>query len=145
MAPALFSMRVKAVFFTRMSLAFTEFVFILGDQRQDLTMGWVFVHPSGDLLPQGPGGHRQRGYRLARPVEHRGKRPYRKERASTTSRESSFTKPVYAGDEINIWVTLDKVMPKRNRARLATLVENQEGQTVLRGMAEIIPPLRNAA
>ena len=57
----------------------------------------------------------------------------------------NFTKPVYAGDEINIWVTLDKVMPKRNRARLATLVENQEGQTVLRGMAEIIPPLRNAA
>lgn len=36
-------------------------------------------------------------------------------------------------------------MPKRNRARLVTLVENQEGQTVLRGMAEIIPPLRDAA
>lgn len=36
-------------------------------------------------------------------------------------------------------------MPSRNRVRLATLVENQDGQTVLKGVAEVIPPLRNVA
>ncbi|MCF8041385.1 MAG: MaoC family dehydratase [Desulfarculaceae bacterium] len=61
------------------------------------------------------------------------------------SQELNFTKPVYAGDELTISVTVEKVMPKRNRVRLATLVENQEGQTVLKGMAEIIPPMRDAA
>ncbi|MBU1156695.1 MAG: branched-chain amino acid ABC transporter permease [Proteobacteria bacterium] len=38
-ALAFFSLRVKAIFFTMMSLALAEFVFILGDQWHDLTMG----------------------------------------------------------------------------------------------------------
>lgn len=61
------------------------------------------------------------------------------------SQELNFTKPVYAGDALTISVTVEQVMPDRNRVRLATLVENQDGQTVLKGMAEIIPPLRDVA
>ncbi|MCB2191393.1 MAG: MaoC family dehydratase [Deltaproteobacteria bacterium] len=61
------------------------------------------------------------------------------------SQELQFTKPVYAGDDLTISLTVDKLMPERNRVRLATLVQNQDGQTVLKGTAEVIPPLRNAA
>ncbi|MBU1274931.1 MAG: MaoC family dehydratase [Proteobacteria bacterium] len=61
------------------------------------------------------------------------------------SQELNFTKPVYAGDDLTISINVLEVMPSRNRVRLATLVENQDGQTVLKGVAEVIPPLRNVA
>ncbi len=61
------------------------------------------------------------------------------------SQALNFTKPVYAGDELTIAVTVLEVLPGRNRVRLETTVANQEGQTVLRGVAEIIPPLRDVA
>lgn len=59
------------------------------------------------------------------------------------SQELNFTKPVYAGDDLTISVTVLEVMPNRNRVRLETSVQNQDGQTVLKGAAEIIPPLRD--
>jgi acyl dehydratase len=51
-----------------------------------------------------------------------------------------FLKPVYVGDVLTISVSVLEVLPKRNRVRLSTLVINQDGQAVLDGQAEIIPP-----
>lgn len=51
-----------------------------------------------------------------------------------------FLKPVYAGDVLTISVSVLEVLPNRNRVRLSTLVLNQDGQAVLEGQAEIIPP-----
>ncbi len=56
------------------------------------------------------------------------------------SQELKFVKPVYAGDRLTISVSVLEVRPRRNRVRLETLVENHQGQAVLRGRAEIIPP-----
>ena len=56
-----------------------------------------------------------------------------------------FIKPVYAGDVLTISVSVLEVLPERNRVRLNTLVKNQEGQAVLEGQAEIIPPGDNGA
>ncbi len=51
-----------------------------------------------------------------------------------------FIKPVYAGDILTISVSVLEVLPERNRVWLNTLVNNQDGQAVLDGQAEIIPP-----
>ena len=51
-----------------------------------------------------------------------------------------FIKPVYAGDRLTISVSVLEVLLERNRVRLNTSVKNQEGQIVLDGQAEIIPP-----
>lgn len=56
------------------------------------------------------------------------------------SQNLKFVKPVYAGDRLTISVSVLEVMRERNRVSLDTLVENQDGQPVLRGRAEIIPP-----
>lgn len=56
------------------------------------------------------------------------------------SQELKFRKPVYSGDRLTITVRVLQVMPERNRARLETVVANQDGQEVLTGRAEIIPP-----
>jgi acyl dehydratase len=54
-----------------------------------------------------------------------------------------FLKPVYTGDVLTISVSVLEVLPNRNRVRLSTLVINQDGQAVLEGQAEIIPPSNN--
>lgn len=51
-----------------------------------------------------------------------------------------FIKPVFVGDQLTISVSVLEVLPERNRVRLTTIVKNQDGQTVLDGKAEIIPP-----
>lgn len=51
-----------------------------------------------------------------------------------------FIKPVYVGDLLTISVSVLEVLPERNRVRLSTMVSNQDGQLVLDGQAEIIPP-----
>jgi acyl dehydratase len=56
------------------------------------------------------------------------------------SQRLKFIKPVYVGDLLTISVSVLEILPERNRVRLGTLVRNQEGQAVLDGQAEIIPP-----
>ncbi len=58
------------------------------------------------------------------------------------SQQLRFVKPVYAGDRLTISVSVLEVMRERNRVSMDTLVENQHGQAVLKGRAEIIPPGR---
>lgn len=53
-----------------------------------------------------------------------------------------FVKPVYDGDLLTVSITVLEIIPQRSRVRLITDVRNQDGQTVLAGQAEIIPPAR---
>lgn len=61
------------------------------------------------------------------------------------SQDLKFIKPVYAGDVLTISVSVLEVLPERNRVRLNTLVQNQDGRAVLEGQAEIIPPGDNGS
>jgi acyl dehydratase len=56
------------------------------------------------------------------------------------SQDLKFKKPVFAGDELCIRLTVSEILPGRNRVRLDTRVSNQDGELVLTGQAEIIPP-----
>ncbi|MFH1036041.1 MAG: MaoC family dehydratase [Pseudomonadota bacterium] len=56
------------------------------------------------------------------------------------TQELKFVKPVYVGDVLTISLTVREIVPQRQRVRLDTTVSNQEGQIVLTGQAEIIPP-----
>ncbi len=51
-----------------------------------------------------------------------------------------FKAPVYIGDTITARVTVLELDPERNRAKLETICENQEGLIVLAGEALISPP-----
>ncbi len=56
------------------------------------------------------------------------------------SQELNFLRPVFAGDELTLRVTVRQVLSGRNRVRVQTKVINQEGETVLDGLAEVMPP-----
>ena len=51
-----------------------------------------------------------------------------------------FTKPVYFGDEITAKVTVKELKVERNRVVFDCLAINQNGDTVIIGEAEIMPP-----
>lgn len=59
------------------------------------------------------------------------------------SQDIKFLKPVFAGDLLTITVSVLQVMTERNRVKMSTMVENQDGIKVLSGQAEIIPPKTN--
>lgn len=51
-----------------------------------------------------------------------------------------FTKPVYFGDEINATVLVKEINLERNRVTFDCVATNQNGETVIIGEAEIMPP-----
>ncbi len=51
-----------------------------------------------------------------------------------------FTKPVYFGDEITAKVTVKELKIERNRVVFDCIAINQNGDTVIIGEAEIMPP-----
>ena len=51
-----------------------------------------------------------------------------------------FTKPVYFGDEITAKATVKEIKLDRNRVVFDCLAVNQNGDTVIVGEAEIMPP-----
>ncbi len=57
-----------------------------------------------------------------------------------TKQSLKFTKPVYFGDEIEAVVTVKEVILERNRVIFDCLAKNQNGDVVIIGEAEIMPP-----
>ena len=55
-----------------------------------------------------------------------------------------FTKPVYFGDEITARVTVKEIKLDRNRVVFDCVAENQNGDTVIIGEAEIMPPKKES-
>ena len=54
--------------------------------------------------------------------------------------EVEFLRPVYFGDTITARVEVIRRMVERNRVWLKTVCVNQEGQKILTGEAELLPP-----
>ncbi len=57
-----------------------------------------------------------------------------------TKQSLKFTKPVYFGDEITAKVTVKDLNLERNRVTFDCIATNQNGDTVILGEAEIMPP-----
>ncbi len=57
-----------------------------------------------------------------------------------TKQSLKFTKPVYFGDEITAKVTVKSLNFERNRVVFDCIATNQNGDTVIVGEAEILPP-----
>lgn len=51
-----------------------------------------------------------------------------------------FTAPVKFGDTIKAEVEVIEIINERNRVKLKTECKNQNGETVLKGIAEVMPP-----
>lgn len=56
------------------------------------------------------------------------------------SQDLKFLHPVRIGDTLTAKVEVVEVIPEKNRLRLATKVENQEGMVVVDGVAWVMPP-----
>ncbi len=54
--------------------------------------------------------------------------------------ELKFTKPVRIGNTITATITVLELLPEQNIARLGTVCINEHGETVLTGVATVIPP-----
>ena len=54
--------------------------------------------------------------------------------------ELKFTAPMRIGDTIKATVTVEEIIPEKNRAILDTTVVNQEGTVVIVGKATVMPP-----
>lgn len=50
-----------------------------------------------------------------------------------------FTAPVYFGDRITVTIRVAEVAAERNRVTLETVCTNQDGQTVVKGTAVVLP------
>lgn len=57
-----------------------------------------------------------------------------------TKQSLKFTRPVYFGDEITAKVTIKELKMDRNRVIFDCVATNQNGETVILGEAEIMPP-----
>lgn len=55
-----------------------------------------------------------------------------------------FTKPVYFGDEITATATVKEIITDRNRVVFDCVAKNQNGDTVILGEAEIMPPKKES-
>lgn len=53
--------------------------------------------------------------------------------------ELKFTKPVYFGDTVRATATVTEVNTEKNICKLSTICTNQRGETVIEGMATIMP------
>lgn len=54
--------------------------------------------------------------------------------------ELKFTKPVFFGDTLTATVTVTELFPEKNICKLETTCVNQDGVTVIRGFATVMPP-----
>ena len=54
--------------------------------------------------------------------------------------ELRFVKPVYIGDTVTATATVIERIEEKNRVRLETVVTNQRGETVITGVATVMPP-----
>jgi len=54
--------------------------------------------------------------------------------------EVKFTKPVYFGDTITATCTVSATRPEKNIVNLETVCTNQKGETVIIGLATVMPP-----
>ena len=54
--------------------------------------------------------------------------------------ELRFVKPVYIGDTVTATATVIERIEEKNRIRLETVVTNQRGETVITGVATVMPP-----
>lgn len=54
--------------------------------------------------------------------------------------ELRFVKPVYIGDTVTATCTVSERVPEKNRLKLDTVVKNQRGETVITGVATVMPP-----
>lgn len=54
--------------------------------------------------------------------------------------ELKFTAPMRIGDTITATVTVEEIIPEKNRVILDTTVVNQEGSVVIVGKATVMPP-----
>ncbi len=61
-----------------------------------------------------------------------------------TKQSLKFTKPVYFGDEITAQVVVKELSYERNRVVFDCVAKNQDGDTVIVGQAEIMPPRRES-
>ncbi len=53
----------------------------------------------------------------------------------------TFTAPVYPDDELTATIEATEKVPEKNLLRLSFTVENQEGQEVMNGYANVLPPI----
>ncbi|HEX6911170.1 MAG TPA: MaoC family dehydratase [Longimicrobium sp.] len=58
------------------------------------------------------------------------------------SQSLRFTAPVRLGDTVTARVEVAELVPAKRRARLATTVRNQRGETVVEGEATVMVPAR---
>ena len=56
--------------------------------------------------------------------------------------ELRFTKPVFFNDTITATVTVAELRTEKNIVKLATVCTNQNGETVIEGVATMMPPVR---
>lgn len=54
--------------------------------------------------------------------------------------ELKFTKPVRFGDTVTATCTVSELLPEKNIVKLDTTCTNQNGETVIKGMATVMPP-----
>ena len=54
--------------------------------------------------------------------------------------ELKFTKPVFIGDTVTATATVVERNEEKNRLKLETIVTNQKGEVVIKGMATVMPP-----
>ena len=54
--------------------------------------------------------------------------------------ELKFTKPVFFGDTVTVTCTVTEIIEEKNRVMLETIATNQIGETVIKGMATVMPP-----
>ncbi|MEA4895119.1 MAG: MaoC family dehydratase [Oscillospiraceae bacterium] len=57
--------------------------------------------------------------------------------------EVKFTKPVYFGDTITATCTVSSIRPEKNIVNFETICTNQKGETVISGIATVMPPKKS--
>lgn len=57
-----------------------------------------------------------------------------------TNQTLKFVSPVYFGDTLTATVTVEALIPEKNRITLSTIVTNQDGKTVTTGEATLLLP-----
>lgn len=56
------------------------------------------------------------------------------------AQELRFVKPVFIGDTVTAICTVVERNEEKNRLKLETVVENQNGEKVITGFATVMPP-----
>ncbi|HRY77380.1 MAG TPA: MaoC family dehydratase [Candidatus Izemoplasmatales bacterium] len=61
-----------------------------------------------------------------------------------TFQSLKFVKPVYLDDTVTATVTVKELIPEKNRVLFDCIAQNQHGDTVLVGEAQLMPPRRES-